>query len=114
MSQKLRLRGKGELIDQRGRLKVHYHDPTPNDTTYQKLMRLVDNSKLDGHTPMRHDGFLMNIKSAKMFIPNLTYDPKQLLGHNLTMICDIRKYKFEKNDQLTFGWSICPTRIEIE
>lgn len=111
MAQRVRLYGKGELIDKRGRLKVHYHEP--NDATYQKLMRVVERLALADHqSPLRHDGFIVVLSSAKMFAPELTDDSTKLLGGDLSMMCDIRKYRYEKHGETTQGWAIYPTNIE--
>ena len=100
----LQLFGKCELIDKLGRVKVHYHER--NDPSYRKLTYHVEQLKLTGQSPMRHDGFLVDISGAKLFAPELTDDPNRLLGCNLSILCKIKKYKYTKLGEVINGWKL--------
>lgn len=112
-SQKLRLYGKGDLIDKWGRFYVHYdfaYDGTKDETKIK-----LDNISafLPGKSPLRFNGFFINLRYAKLFAPKLTTVKEDLLGHKLSILASIKTYEYTIDDIPHIGWTIYPQSIHI-
>lgn len=99
------LHGKAELIDNSGRLKVIFTDNTTRQLLYDV--------KHKGIKPFRSNGFIVRMNKAKIFAPTMTDQPSMLLGHNIQIDCDIKKYNFSSKGECYSGWSIVATRVTL-
>ena len=107
--QQIKLQGKGEFIDKYGRFKVNYHT---FDKTKERLERINELLSGSGTSPVKHNGFYISIKShTKMFAPAYTNDKNALLGCNLDMLCELKRFAFISKGEEISGWSIIPLEI---
>lgn len=100
----LRLYGKGEYIDKYNRLKIYYTDQSSRDKLKRYALK-------NGWGPITKNGFFINCKWATIDVDGIGKDINDLLGRDLTMLCDIKHYEYTKDDITKKGWTLYPTEI---
>jgi hypothetical protein len=95
---KITLKGRITFIDQYGRLMCDTADRIPFEV-YKTLK---------GISPVKPGGFLLNAKKAKIFAPQLSDDPRLLVGKDVTAECYIKTYTLKDKSP---GWQIVAVEI---
>lgn len=94
------LRGRALYIDRYGRLMCGTTDKIPYEI-YKDLK---------GINPVKKNGFMLNLKYAKIFAPTMTHDPNELLGKDIIAQCSIKVYTINKE---TPGWTIQVSMVSV-
>ena len=109
------LYGKAEYISG-NKLKLNRHgDPKwmkECNSSYNKIVHLTNIRKK--RSPIARHGFYVVYSSAFLFDPNMTNDPRSLLGKTVKVEGTTTHYEFtdKKDGSLITGWKIIASKIE--